>query len=73
MTEWNALSEPLQLHLATAALHQASQTLATQAEMLAGEMETGSLRDQGGPDALRLLAAIFRATSLSSQPAIGNA
>jgi len=62
LTEWNLLSEPLQLFLAREALRRASDAIAGQAEILAEEMETGSLTDQGGPDALRLLAAVVRAS-----------
>ena len=61
--QWTALSDDLQLALAEQALGRAAETIAGQAESLAAEMETGSLADQGGPDALRLLAAVIRATS----------
>ncbi len=61
--QWVALSDDLQLALAEQALSRAAETIAGQAESLASEMEVGSLTDQGGPDALRLLAAVIRATS----------
>ena len=61
--QWTALSDDLQLALAEQALHRAAETIAGQAESLAAEMETGSLTDQGGPAALRLLAAVIRATN----------
>ena len=61
--QWTALSDDLQLALAEQALSRAAETIAGQAESLASEMETGSLTDQGGSDALRLLAAVIRATS----------
>ena len=61
--QWTTLSDDLQLALAEQALSRAAVTIAEQAESLAAEMETGSLADQGGPDALRLLAAVIRATS----------
>ena len=61
--QWTALSDDLQLALAEQALQRAAETIAGQAESLATEMETGSLSDQGGPDALRLLAAVIRATN----------
>ena len=38
-------------------------TVASQAEALAGVMEDGGLQDRGGPDALRLLAAVVQATA----------
>ena len=61
--EWNALADDLQLALAEQALSRAAETIAGQAESLAAEMEAGALADGGGPDALRLLAAVIRATS----------
>lgn len=47
--------------LAGEALRHASETMAAQAELLAREMEFGTLADRGGPDALRLFAALVRA------------
>ena len=58
--DWNQLSEALQIALSREALHRASATIATQAEVLAGEMECGGLADRGGADALRLFAAVLR-------------
>ena len=58
---WHRLAEQEQLALAEAALRRAAQTIAGQAETLAIEMETGQLADRGGPNALRLLAAVVRA------------
>lgn len=71
--EWNYLNEGVQLALTRAALAQAADTIAVQAETLATEMETGSLDDRGGPDALRLLAAVVRALSPLSGPVAGSA
>jgi hypothetical protein len=59
-SNWNLLSGEAQLALSQAALMQAAQTIADQAELLAGEMESGGLADRGGPEALRLLAAMVR-------------
>lgn len=61
-TDWSVLSEGVQLVLAREALGRASRTIAAHAEALAFEMEAGALADRGGPDALRLLAAVVRAT-----------
>lgn len=61
--QWTTLSDDRQLALAEQALQRAAETIAGQAESLATEMEIGSLTDQGGPDALRLLAAVIRATN----------
>jgi hypothetical protein len=51
--DWNQLPEALQIALSCEALHRASAAIAAQAEVLADEMECGSLADRGGPDALR--------------------
>lgn len=59
--EWSVLPEDVQLVLAQQALALATERVAEQAEALAGVMEDGGLRDRGGPDALRLLAAVVRA------------
>ena len=59
-TEWSALSDEVQLALSREALCHAAETFASQAEVLAGEIDDGSLADRGGADALRLLAAVVR-------------
>ena len=47
---------------------------ADQAEILAAQIETGILDDRGGPDALRLLAAITRvADECNAMKCVGNA
>lgn len=61
--EWNHLPEDLQLNLSREALRRAAETLADHAEILAREMEDGALLDRGGPDALRLFAAVVRTTN----------
>jgi hypothetical protein len=71
--DWNLLSEELQRTLSREALHHAAETIAGQAEILAEEMECGSLADRGGPDALRLLAAMVRVTGLDLLPTAGHA
>ena len=58
--DWNRLPEVLQIALSREALHRAAATIAAQAEVLADEMECGGLADCGGPDALRLFAAVVR-------------
>ena len=58
--DWHLLSDETQLILARAALFRAAQTIASQAELLAEEIEAGILGDPGGADALRLLAAVVR-------------
>ncbi len=57
----------------TATLRQAAETIAGQAELLAGEMENGTIADCGGPEALRLLAAVVRLGGWSALPVSGHA
>jgi hypothetical protein len=71
--DWNHLPEDDQLALSRAALAQAADTIADQAETLAEEMETGALDDRGGPEALRLLAAVVRALNPTAMPVVGHA
>lgn len=71
--EWSDLPEEHQLFLAREALRRAAETLADHAEMLAGEMESGTLLDRGGPDALRLFAAVVRETNRDAFGVAGRA
>lgn len=73
LRDWNQLSDDVQLALSSAAMCRAAQDLATQAELLAGEMEAGFLTDRGGPDALRLLAALVREAGRREMAAAGTA
>ena len=73
LPHWHTVPDDLQLVLARAALDCAATTLAEHAELLALEMEAGTLADRGGPDALRLFANVVRATSLDREPAAGHA
>ncbi len=61
LSDWHALSAETQEAVTRAAFRHALEKLAGQAESLAQEMEAGALADRGGPDALRLLAALVRA------------
>ncbi len=70
---WNTLSEELQLTLSREALRRAAETLADHAEILAKEMEGGTLLDRGGPDALRLFAAVVRSTNRDAFGEVGHA
>ncbi len=72
-SHWAELPDELQLALAREAMRRAAQTLAEHAEMLALEMDSGTLQDRGGPDALRLFAAVVRATSLDHLRPAGTA
>jgi hypothetical protein len=73
LRNWDLLSDELQLALSSAALRQAVNTIAGQAEVLAGEMEAGTLADLGGPDALRLLAVVVREAGRCDQLTAGTA
>ncbi len=72
-TDWNILPEPVQLALSQEALRRAAETLAEHAELLAIEMEHGTLSDRGGPDALRLFAAVVRTTNEDAFGTVGHA
>ena len=73
LSNWHQLSDKAQLALTRAALVKAAETLALQAETLAREMEAGCIRDRGGPDALRLFAAVVRINGQDGFATAGNA
>lgn len=73
MTDWDQLSEPVQLHLAQQALREASNNLAAYADALAGEMERGDMADRGGGDALRLFASLVRSLVIDDMVPAGHA
>lgn len=73
LTDWNGLSDQQQLALSREALRRAAETLAEHAEVLAREMEAGTLLDRGGPDALRLFAAVVRVTGGDAFGPVGRA
>jgi hypothetical protein len=72
-TDWNFLSDELQLVLSQEALRRAGEIIAGQAEILAGEIELGYLLDRGGADALRLLAGVVRMTATEGLGQAGHA
>lgn len=71
--DWNALNDDQQLALSREALRRAAETIADQAEMLIEEIVLGTLADRGGPAALRLFAAVIRATNRDAFGPIGRA
>lgn len=73
LPDWIHLSDTAQLALSRAALSTAAETIAGQAETLAAEIEFGAIADRGGPDSLRLLAAMIRALNPTSHGAAGTA
>ncbi len=72
-TSWTTMPEELQLVLSREALRRAAETLAEHAELLAEEIDRGTLADRGGPDALRLFAAVVRATQQDAFGPVGHA
>ncbi|WP_458095960.1 hypothetical protein [Roseomonas sp. WA12] len=70
---WHSLPDDLQLTLSREALRRAAETLAEHAELLASEMDSGTLLDQGGPEALRLFASVVRATNRDGFATVGTA
>jgi hypothetical protein len=54
-------------------MRRAVHALAGQAELLAVAMEFGELRDRGGPDALRLFAAVALISADTSGQVVGHA
>lgn len=70
---WNQLPEDLQIALSRGAMHRAAAAIASQAEVLADEMECGGLADRGGADALRLFAAVVRASDRDEIVPAGHA
>jgi hypothetical protein len=69
IVDWSQMSDEMQLMLSREAMLRATDLVAGQAEALAKEIESGTLEDRGGPDALRLLASVLR---LNGQDLRGN-
>ncbi len=72
LPDWNMLPDHVQIALAQSALRRVAETIADQAETLAEEMENGVLLDRGGPDALRLLAAVIRVNGDDGMDAVAG-
>ena len=70
--DWNELPEDLQIALSREALHRAVSIIVAQAELLAHEIEYGGLRDRGGPEALRLFAAVVRVSDSNELAPAGH-
>ena len=66
LADWNQLPDNTQLQIARQAICSAAETIASQAEALAKEIDAGLLGDRGGAEALRLLSALMRAGERSS-------
>lgn len=70
---WESLPDDVQIALSREAMRRAAETLADHAELLAREIEAGSLTDRGGAEALRLFAAVVRATQQDAFGPAGHA
>jgi hypothetical protein len=57
---WERLSDGLRVSLARDAMREAAESIARQAEAIAGAIDEGDLPDHGGPNALRLFAESIR-------------
>lgn len=73
ISNWQLLPESTQIVLSREALRRAAETLAEHALLLAEEIERGTLTDRGGADALRLFAAVVRATNDDAFGTVGHA
>jgi hypothetical protein len=72
LSDWNLLSDEVQLALSRQALARAAELIAGQADTLAEQIDSGIIADRGGPEALRLLASLLR-TLDEPDPSPGNA
>jgi hypothetical protein len=70
---WTDIPDEMQVALAMEAMRRAALVIAGQAETLSDEMESGSIADHGGPEALRLLATVIRTVGQDDFPTIGMA
>ena len=73
VTEWQSISDQLQVSLAQAAMRQASTIIADQAELFAVQFTSKTLQDRGAADALKLFAVLLRETSAECLRPVGNA
>lgn len=64
---WAELDENVQTELAATAMRQAVRLAARQADCLAAEIAAGTISDQGGSEALQLLARLLRSLSVTDQ------
>jgi hypothetical protein len=71
LSDWNLLSDDVQLALSRQALRRAAELIAGQADTLAEQIDAGIIADRGGPEALRLLASLLRTLDAPEPP--GNA
>ncbi len=68
LSDWNLLSDDVQLALSRQALCRAADLIAGQADTLAEQIDAGILVDRGGPEALRLLASLLRTIDQPEPP-----
>lgn len=72
-SNWDMLSDELQVALARAALSRAAEELADHADVMAQEMDDGLIADRGGPNALRLFGTILRISGKGDFATAGHA
>jgi hypothetical protein len=72
-TDWQGLSDELQVALAREAMRRAAVIIADQADLFAVQFTTRTLQDRGAADALKLFAALLRETSAECLRPMGNA
>jgi hypothetical protein len=72
-SEWQGISEQLQLALAKEAMRHAAGIIASQAELFAAQFANATLQDRGAVDALKLFALLLRETSAECLAPAGNA
>jgi hypothetical protein len=72
-TEWNGISDELQVALAKQAMRHAAGIIADQADLFAVQFANATLQDRGAVEALKLFAVLLRETSAECLAPIGNA
>ncbi len=72
-SEWQGISDQLQLALAKEAMRHAAGIIADQADLFAVQFADATLQDRGAVDALKLFALLLRETSAECLAPIGNA
>ncbi len=72
-SEWQTLSDELQVQISRQALRQAALIIADQVELFAVQFVSGTLQDRGAADALMLFATLLRETSTECLVPAGHA
>ena len=72
-SEWQGISDELQVALAKQAMRHAACIIAEQADLFAVQFANATLQDRGAVEALKLFAVLLRETSAECLAPIGNA